>query len=252
MGSFLDKLLLGYRQVDSNGVPLRTRQILNFIGFTVIDNPSLGTTDVFGGSSGGSSGGGLLLVENAGTPMPFEPILNFVGCSVVDDPGGTRTTITPAPTPPLVVENNGGGITQRANLDLIGFSYVDDAIGNRMRFTSTASLPPPTTITGTGSPTIGPSAFWQLIQPKIGGYTIVVGAITAGVTYRLQTIPGGGTNFAADPAILSRGSNSFTIEDPQNRYAATANSVNMQTDGVTYEWCLDSTNNVLRCMRQVQ
>ncbi len=252
MGSYLDKLLLGYRQVDSNGIPLRTRQILNFIGFTVVDNPSLGTTDVFGGSSGGSGGGGLLLVENAGTPMPLEPIINFVGCSVVDDPGGTRTTITPAPTPPLIVESNGGGITQRAALDLIGFGYVDDSIGNRMRFMSAAFLPAPVTITGTGSPTIGPLAFWQLMQPKVGGYTITVGAISPGLIYRLQTIPGGGTNFASDPAILSRGTNTFTIEDPQNRYAATANTANMQTDGVVYEWCLDQTNNVLRCMRQVQ
>jgi len=65
-------------------------------------------------------------------------------------------------------------------------------------------------------------------------------------------VPGGGTTFSANPTTISRGSNTFLIEDPQNRYAPTSSFQSMQVDGVSYEWYLDSTNNVLRCYRQVQ
>jgi hypothetical protein len=54
-GSFLDKLLLGIKAVWWNGAPTTIRSTVNFLGGTVADNPSLGTTDV---SLSGVLGGG--------------------------------------------------------------------------------------------------------------------------------------------------------------------------------------------------
>jgi hypothetical protein len=112
-------------------------------------------------------------------------------------------------------------------------------------------LSPPGTPIST-SQAIGPTDTFKLIQPSLTPYTITMGAIVAGLIYRQLTVPGSLGGFAANPATISRGSNGFTIEDPQNRSAATANTQILQTDNVCYEWMLDSTNNVLRCMRQVQ
>lgn len=102
MGSYLDKLLRGIKQVYRNGIPMPQQPVINFIGFTaVLDNPTLGSTDVYGsstgGSGGGSGGGSILIIENNGSPMPLEPSLNFVGFALLDDPGNTRTNVSPLP-----------------------------------------------------------------------------------------------------------------------------------------------------------
>jgi hypothetical protein len=252
MGSFLDTLLLGIKKVFRNGNPMPTRQIINFIGFTnVLDNPALGTTDVYG-SSTGSSTSGIILIENNGVAEPQRPTLNLVsGFTITDNAGNNSTDVTAVPAPPLLVSSGGSPITQRATLDLIGFSYADDAIGNRMRFTTQPILPAPgTTIIAAGT-TIGPTDLFKLIQPSLTPYTITWGAIVPGVIYRMLTVPGSLGGFAANPCTVSRGANTFTIEDPQNRYASPANTKTLQVDGVCYEWMLESTNNVLRCMRQV-
>lgn len=91
-GSFLDKLLFGYRTIQWNGVSLPPETTVNFVGSPlVIDNPSQGRTDVTVGSGGGA--GGLQLVQNNGAALPFEPVLNFVGFTLADDPGNSRTNI---------------------------------------------------------------------------------------------------------------------------------------------------------------
>jgi hypothetical protein len=103
VSSFLDKLLLGIKQVWRNGTPMPVRPVINLIGFSaVLDNPSLGTTDVYS-STGGSGGGSLLIVENNGSALPIEPSLNFIGFQVVDSPGTTSTNVTNATPAPVVI-----------------------------------------------------------------------------------------------------------------------------------------------------
>jgi hypothetical protein len=123
--------------------------------------------------------------------------------------------------------------------------------GSAWAFTTSSPVPPPgATITNTpGSPV---SAQWSLFQSKTGGYTIPLGTIVAGVPYRFWNVPGGTSNLAIDPVTLDRGSNTFTIEDPSNVLAAPANGASLQVPGGRYDYMLDSTNNVFRCMRQVQ
>jgi hypothetical protein len=76
MGSYLDKLLRGIKQVYRNGTPMPLQPVINLIGFAnVLDNPSLGSTDVYA-STGGSGGGGLIIQSN-GSAMPVQPALNF-------------------------------------------------------------------------------------------------------------------------------------------------------------------------------
>jgi hypothetical protein len=95
MGSYLDKLLLGIKQVWRDGVPLPQRPVINLHGFSaVLDDPALGCTDIYV-STGGSGGGSLLVIQNNGSAMPVEPALNFVGFTVADNPGSTRTDVTP-------------------------------------------------------------------------------------------------------------------------------------------------------------
>ena len=113
-GSFLDTLLLGIKRVWRNGFALPQRPVINFINFPlVVDNPSLGTTDVYGSSTGGSTGAALAIVENNGVAMPFEPAINFVGFVLADDPGNSRTNIAP---PALGVTDVPHGGTQRSSL----------------------------------------------------------------------------------------------------------------------------------------
>jgi hypothetical protein len=104
--------------------------------------------------------------------------------------------------------------------------------------------------------TIGPTNTWKLFQAVPGGYTLTVGALLPGVLYKLQHVNGAaGDNLletATQGVTLDRGANTFTIEDPQNRFAATANSVQFLTSKMTYEYELDATNNVFRCLRQVR
>jgi hypothetical protein len=107
-----------------------------------------------------------------------------------------------------------------------------------------------------GNTTITAAMFWRLFQAVAGGYTLTLGTLLPGVLYRFQHVNGAaGSNLletTGQAVTLSRGSNTFTIEDPQNRFAALANSVAFRVSEQTYEFMLDSTNNVLRCMRQVQ
>lgn len=94
-GSFLDRLLQGYKVIQHNGVALPPRQVLNFLGTgTVVDDPGNASTDVFLPSGGGGSTGSFLeFVQSNGSSLPFEPILDFIGFTVVDDAAHTRTTI---------------------------------------------------------------------------------------------------------------------------------------------------------------
>ncbi len=93
-GSFLDTLLLGIKRIARGFSLLPQRPTLNFIGFPlVVDNPSMGTTDVYAASTGSSGSSGIVLVENNGAAMPFEPTLNFVGFTLGDDPSNQRTNV---------------------------------------------------------------------------------------------------------------------------------------------------------------
>lgn len=122
-----------------------------------------------------------------------------------------------------------------------------------------SSIPAPGA-TISANATIGPSNLWTKFAAIAGGYTLTMGSIVAGVLYRMQNMPGiGGATLEhlASPSVntpvtLARGSNTFTIEDPSNRFGTLANSVTFGVSEAIYEYMLDSTSNVLRCMRQVQ
>jgi hypothetical protein len=107
---------------------------------------------------------------------------------------------------------------------------------------------PPATITGpaTASDPI------NLFVSQTGGYVLTVGGVTAGTPVRYWNVRGGTSNLAVDPVKLDRGANTFLIEDPQNVLAAPAIQVNLSIPGGRYEFVLDATNKIFRCMRQVQ
>ena len=109
---------------------------------------------------------------------------------------------------------------------------------------------PPATITT--STTVSTAAPWVLFQAETGGYTLTLTTVAAGVLMRMQWVPGGTSTLSVDNVTLSRGANTFTIENPQDRSLAPTNTVPFETDNQTYEYMLDATNNVLRCMRQVR
>jgi hypothetical protein len=44
--NWLDAALFGYQTIANNGVAMPTRSALNFVGFNVVDDPELGSTDV--------------------------------------------------------------------------------------------------------------------------------------------------------------------------------------------------------------
>jgi hypothetical protein len=247
VGSFLDKLLLGLKSVDRNGNPMPVRPVLNFVGFTaVVDNPSLGTTDIFGSSTGSSGGGGITIIENAGTPMPAEPALNFVGFSVVDDPGNTRTTVTANPTPPLSVESNGVLQTQRYILNFVGFTVADDAPNVRTNVSATADFPAPAP-TYTANHTVGPTETWVLYTGHAGGFTFDLSNIVAGRRYYF-TYVAGTTIGGANAITFSHGTGAFVLENPNNRGLPTAATQPFGVDSQTIVWCLDATNGVVRCL----
>lgn len=104
-GSFLDKLLAGIKYVLNNGAEVVFRPSLNFIGFTILDNPALGTTNIYAPSTGGSggSGGGSVIVEVNGSPLPNEPAINFVGFTVANNPGNSSNDVFPSGAAPVVV-----------------------------------------------------------------------------------------------------------------------------------------------------
>jgi hypothetical protein len=118
MGSFLDRLLLGYKTVLRNatgglgsGTVLPPRTVLNFIGFSsVVDNPVLGSTDITA-----SSGGSGLVIQNNGSVLPGEPSLNFIGFSAVDNSALSRTDVT-NPDVQSVTLTSGGVLVMGSNL----------------------------------------------------------------------------------------------------------------------------------------
>jgi hypothetical protein len=100
MGSFLDQLIVGIKQLFNNGSQVTPfRPAINLIGATVSDNPSLNATNVQ--FTGGSGGGGSLTIEHNGTGLPLEPALNFVDSAgiaytVTDDAAHGRTNTSVA------------------------------------------------------------------------------------------------------------------------------------------------------------
>jgi hypothetical protein len=100
MGSFLDQLIIGIKQLFNNGAQVTPfRPAINLIGATVSDNPSLNATNVQ--FTGGSGGGGSLTIEHNGTGLPLEPALNFVDSAgiaytVTDDAAHGRTNASVA------------------------------------------------------------------------------------------------------------------------------------------------------------
>lgn len=275
-GSFLDKLLGGYKIVQWNGVPLPPETTLNLIGAAlVVDNPSMGRTDATVGG-GGSSGGGLVLVENNGAAMPFEPILNFVGFTIVDEPGSTRTTVSANPPGTLNVAGGGTGQTSLTAHAVVlgagtapvhfaspmssGYVLTDNGPGADPTFQPATgggggggSLPvPPRLITGTA--TLGAADTWVEFQAIAGGYTIDMHNVVAGTIYRLTHVGGAaGTNRLETPGQavqLSAGSGPFTIEYPADRSAALSTITSCDISFITYNVCLDKVGagGVLRCI----
>lgn len=281
----------GYVELDQGSTALPRQHVISFQGSGVAlsDDPSNNRTIVTisagGGApatlaanftqpavagtvvaqvsaSGGYDVGQVVFIRGGGfysvTALPDGTHVTLLNTGAKDNPapGATVTSgpmVLPSGPSPMLVQNNGTPVALRRYLDLVGLGYADDAGGDRMVFTALGTVigPPTSPIVGPGT-TLGTADRWRKMVPKIGGYTITVGTITAGLPFWLSTTPGGGTTFAANPVILSKGANTFTIEDPQNRPAATANTAPMRIDGAVYQWCLDSDNNVLRCMNQVQ
>jgi hypothetical protein len=141
--------------------------------------------------------------------------------------------------------------------------------GEKFVWAPAPTVPPPPVVPGgnTLGPVAGPGTvigatnLWTLIQAVAGGYTLTWGTITPGVLYQIQHVGGAaGTNrleTTGQAVTLSRGSNTFTMEDPQQRMVpATANPTNtsvlLTTSEVVYPFMLDATNNVLRVMRMVR
>jgi hypothetical protein len=93
---------------------------------------------------------------------------------------------------------------------------------------------------------------WVTFQAVTGGFTLTLTTVPPGVLFRMQWVAGGTSTLSVDAVTLSRGANTFTIENPQDRSLATANSVLFETDNMSYEYMLDATANVLRCMSQVR
>lgn len=135
---------------------------------------------------------------------------------------------------------------------LPGLYYVNGVGVAVAIFTGTGTPPSPIS----GNSTVGAQQIWTPFQAVPGGYTLTIGGIKSGYLYIFQHVGGAaGSNLLETPGqavTLSRGTNTFKIEDPQNRLSALANSVTLGISGSTYEYMLDSTSNVLRCMRQVQ
>lgn len=119
---------------------------------------------------------------------------------------------------------------------------------------SGSTVPPPIGPVS-GPVTTGPTDFFTLIQAVAGGYTITLGAIVAGPIYHWKHVGGAaGSNLfetTGQAVTLSRGTNTFTIEDPQNTFTI-GNTALFQTSQVTYDYWLDSVHNVFRCLRQVR
>ena len=94
MGSYLDKLLLGVKQVYLSGAPLPQRPIINLVsGFTAADNPSLDSTDVV--ATGGSGAAGVVFVQNAGLALTTRNTINFNAPLVATDNGSfARSDVT--------------------------------------------------------------------------------------------------------------------------------------------------------------
>jgi hypothetical protein len=249
MGSFLDKLLRGIKQVYRNGFPMPQEPVINFINaVAIVDNQSLGSTDVYLPSTGGSGGGSLLIIENNGATMPSEPILNFVGCTVVDEPGFTRTTVSPGPSY-VQIEGNGVAVTQRQIINFVGAAVVDDAphVRTNVLVESVSPPPGPTLNAGSGAAlNLAATDTYKLFAA--GNYTMTEANAVPGVLLRRQhdaVSPLENTN-----VVYDRGIATYTIEDPVTR--AQSSQVQFLVSLATYEYMLDSTNNVLRCMRVVR
>lgn len=121
----------------------------------------------------------------------------------------------------------------------------------------TSTTPPPGPPIG-GTTTVGAPAQMFLIQAvPPTGYTITLGTIIPGVLYLFKHVGGaaGSNRFERSTAgatqyvTLDRGSNTFTIEDPQDPVAtAAANTTTLRTSGVTYQFMLDATSNIFRAI----
>jgi hypothetical protein len=105
-----------------------------------------------------------------------------------------------------------------------------------------------------GSPIVGNASLagtdvWKLFAA--GAYTITIPFAQPGVLYELTHTLGNLDPGTGTPVTLSRGAATYTIEDPQTGPPAgpraTANSVLLATNNITYRFRLDATQNILRC-----
>lgn len=238
MGSYLDKLLLGVKQVYRNGTPLPLRPVINFVNlYQILDNPALDATDVYVSTTGGVT----LIVEHNAAPVTVRPILNFIGGTVADNVGNNSTDVTLG----SIVENGGATITQRPVLNLIGFGYADNPGNSSMDFTTPSALVGPGAVI-TGNTTIAANKTFSVIGD--GPYTIDMRNVVAGREY-LFLARGTGTLGAG--VTFSQGTASFLIEDPETSGSGftTGATVNVHTDWTTYGFALDTTANLLRSTR---
>lgn len=207
-GSFLDKLLGGIKQIARNFVTVGQRPTLNFINFAaVVDNPSMGTIDVYGTS--GSTGGGITIIENNGSAMPTEPALNFVGFVLGDDPAHSRTNVA-LPSPGTTAVANGGtgrtSLTSHAVLLGEGGSPIGFAVPTSSGFVLTDQ---------------GPGADPLFAAPPSGlpggtGIVEVTSGIGGVLAIPLDVAHGGtgDTTLASHAVLLGRGTGTVAFATP--------------------------------------
>lgn len=240
MGSYLDKLLLGVKQVYRNGTPMPLRPVINFVNlYQILDNPALDATDVYVSTTGGVT----LIVEHDASPVTARPILNFIGGTVADNAGNNSTDITLG----SILENGGAAITQRPILNLIGLTYADNPGNSSMDFTTPSALVGPGAVI-TANYTLGATETFKVIGDSLPGgvpYVIDMRNVVAGKEYLFLAR---GTGTLGSGVTFSQGTASFLIESPEH-LPTTEASVDVHTDWTTYGFALDTTANLLRSTR---
>jgi hypothetical protein len=213
------------------------------VTFPVVSTASLapGLTVFLGGGGGyyqvtSVTDGTHFVGKNLGTPGNAAPASTINSGSIV---------IPSGPTNSLIVEANSTPVTVRGILNFVDGVVLDNP-GNASTDVYLSTVPPPGAI-GTTNTTLGATNTWTLFAAN--GQTLTQNAPSPGVLYRYTHSPGGvGTLVGGGRVTLLAGTGGFTIVDPQNTLAAPASSVQFLTDGVTYEFILDSGSNVFRCV----
>jgi hypothetical protein len=211
VGSYLDKLLRGIKQVYRNGALMPQQPVINMIGFAaVLDNPSLGSTDIYASSGSGTS----IIIENDGSPLPIQPALNFA--------------------PDLVATNNGAA------------TRIDVAL-NFLTWTKGGRMQGILHVTNAATGVLSPVAQIAMCESNTGTTVVSIGPASS---FPGSTIPDGFSFMVADTGgagatspITITNASGLTIVDP-NTLSTTAGSVVLSANYACAVWTWDATEQV--------